>query len=237
MKKLFLLFLPFLLALALPAAGAEQVITYFNIQYDLDSATTTYCSVTGPHDGYGTVTSSGTTVTGSASDSFTGLAATDVLLVGTQMATITAVASGTSLTVSAAPTTAFAAQPWKWYDTTCGTAATNGWVNVSGWNDKTAIIQVEAGATTSNSLDVVWECKGSSPVSSALQVFPDNWPSGVGTVAVTSFLDANFGTKQGRRAIRIPEPWSECRIGMLLTDDSSDATIEDITAYIIGIKE
>lgn len=242
MKRFLLTFL-MAFVFALPAEAADQIIRYFTSHYDLDSATTTYCYMDGPHDGSGTVTSVGTTVTGSADDSFTPLKATDSIVVFQGVSgdsggkNVTAVASGTSMTIRNAPTVAYAADPWVYYQLNCGTAVTDGWVDVQGWTDKTIVVGVEAGASTGNSINVVWECRVAAIDSQPYQVFPDNWPAGVGTAAVTNFLDANVGTKQARRAVRIPEPWSECRVGMIITDDAGDAVPEEVTAYIVGLKE
>jgi hypothetical protein len=217
------------------------------MKYDVDSATMTYCKVDGPFSGKGKVSTTGssTTVVGSSSESFSTLAAGDVLRVQTgtsardiTVVAVTAVASATSLTIVTAQNWS-AGYAWSYWDQTCGTAATDGWVDLSGLSDRTIVVSYEAGTTGGGGIDVVWECKGASVLSEEVQVYPDNWPSDVGTALEVNFADAAVGTKQARRAVRVPEPWSQCRVGLALqaTDDAADAVLEEVNVEVMGLAQ
>jgi hypothetical protein len=247
------------LVLALLAAVAvwadEQRTAVVAIRYDLDSVgTLIYCRSVGQNGSpYGPpisvagrlVTSgSSTTVTtvGGASNAFGPMAAGDVLIVnraGTiDTAVITAKATDNSVTVDAAVNwdNSAAGYAATWRDTQCGTAITDGWIDVSGATRITFNTEFNRGDIDNFSFRV--ECRTGAQDANPVRAFPSATSScGSGTLATghCDFAAALAGI-DGRFSVVAYEPWNSCRIGMKAkTSDASDAgaNLEQIGASIV----
>lgn len=178
MRKLVLALLG-LLVVAAPAA-AQQSMAWSLYAYDVSAASYTYCVLAGQNgDPFGEpllgpsrikTDGSNTTVTEVVTDSlpFAALAVGDVIQVRrggvTDRVSITAKASGASITVSSAVNWAgggveaggSAGVDFRWLDLSCGTADTNGWIGVGTFQT----VQTELDWVTKNaaSLDMQTEC-------------------------------------------------------------------------------
>ncbi len=251
MRKV-LLFLAALAALAAPV-GAQPVKDFFaGLEYDVDSATLTYCATAGPNTGDQLIMSSGggssanlvPSVAGSAP--FTGMAVGDVLKItmstGVSPSTyayrvIITYTSANAVTVDSVITIA-AGTSWSWYRNTCGTGATAGWFSVPAAALRmAATVLFEQGDITA--LVARWECR---PVGSASIVilYPgEGADCGLGatfSVDRCSWPAAQAGTATGSLTVVDDAPqFAACRVGLAYTGaDASDAaaTLEKVTVSV-----
>ena len=246
MKRL-LLTVAALLVGVLPVNAQEFASANFTLKYNLDATTTTYCVLRGNNDvtrpegdwkvGTSHLKTSGsaTAVTENTTDAepFRDLAVGDVISANGLTRVITAKTDNSNITVDSEVNWA-AGFPFTWLDLDCGTTSTDGWMDVSNFTNRTIIFQLEQANVDTNGIDVNWQCKGTYNGAEAVQVFPDN-SSGA---AVTNFLEGVAASLEGRKAINIPEPWTECRVGLVINtaDDGDDtgANAEQITVGFIG---
>lgn len=233
---------------ALPAIAQGPSSASFMVLYDLDATAVTYCRVTGS-DGspFGTwipgggkivtVNSSATTDEVIDNDPFTPVSAGDLLQVdlgtGPQNVLLRAVAVRTSasqVTVGAAWNidNSDAGYNFGWKKTTCGTAATSGWISVAGFNKFTltfSLIQISA----TGGVDVQMQCRGQDVGAQPVQVFPS-----CTTGACNTFQNYTTAGIASSTTVVGNEPWGECRIGVKIgsADDGGDLTTnaEQITA-------
>ncbi len=232
-----LLALAALLTLA-PAAGAEQAKAYFQTNYDLDATSYTYCVTTGkngdpfgaPREGNSAVTAAAsTTVAATTANTFPFLFVSvgDVLFFKDTVGAVTvryvtARASGDSITVDASTTVT--AANFTFLKVSCGTAVTDGWINVAGWKTKKISTYIEQMNVTGG-IDVRWECRDATIDSQIVQVYPASGANNYTTAGITS------GT-----SVVIEEPWDACRIGYKIgsADDGGDLTTntEQIHAWL-----
>lgn len=232
---------------ALPARA--QSTASFMVLYDLDATAVTYCRVTGSDGspfgtwipGGGKIFTSGSSATTSevlaSSNPFTPVSVSDVVQVdlgtGPQNVLLRAVAaraSAAQITVGAAWNidNSSAGYNFGWKKTTCGTAATSGWISVAGFNKFTltfSLIQISA----TGGVDVQMQCRGQDVGAQPVQVFPS-----CTTGACNTFQNYTTAGIASSTTVVGNEPWGECRIGVKIgsADDGGDFTTnaEQITA-------
>lgn len=236
MKKLLLAALLCLPGLAW--AGSVDSAS-FNIQYRLDATTATYCVVKGKAGdpfrgsipGPSTITTSGsstTTTEGVASAApFTLLAVGDVISVSSPDGTtanrvITAKASGSSITVDTAWDLSTAV-PFSWWDVTCGTTASDGWIDVAG-ADRVAITFEIDQLNVTGGIDMQIQCRASGISSSPVQVFPTCSSGSCATVQ--NYTTAGIASST---TVVLEVPYSTCRVGIFIhtSDDGGDLTTNE----------
>lgn len=243
MRKLWLLAL---VLLAAPSWAQGVRSANYATRYDLDDAALTYCRMTGSNaDPYGSArtvnklietSGSSTTVTAVTSGAlpFADLGVDDVIFVRTSttnvdMRVIAAKASGDSITIdTAVDWSAGDGFQFSWYDTTCGTGATDGWIDVSGLSeDKVITISWDQGDLV---VGLLWqiECMTSGLDPKANKVYPgEGADCGGGTLTSGQCLIAvaDMNSTAARVAVQIPEFEGSCRVGILRSgNDTADTT-------------
>jgi hypothetical protein len=255
-------FLLFALALAwATTASAQQRSASFAHLYDADSTSLTYCVMAGQNDDpFGeplvgkskikTAAGAGsTTVTEFTTDAlpFAPLSVGDTIIVSdnsaipvTQTVIVTAKASGASITVSSAVDLDNAAgHDFRWLKQTCGTAITNGWINVEDSPTVSMTVQYEQGDLTG--LRVRWECIPKGVGAAAVIVYPgQSSDCGLGGTLSTDRCD--FATPGVTARLMVgwtDNTFQKCRMGLAYhTADASDAAaaLEQVTATLIKSK-
>jgi hypothetical protein len=116
-----------------------------------------------------------------------------------------------------------------WYKNRCGTAATDGWIDVSAGTIKRFNVKLEQGDI--DGLDWRIECKGSELDAQPEVVYPGTattcGPAGASTVTggYCRFANAVKATSDGRASVRDETPWAACRIGVKFqSTDASETT-------------
>lgn len=249
MRKL--LFIPAVLLAA--NAYAQNVLTgTYVTNYDLDATSYTYCVTTGqnggpfdppiPGNGRLTTVGSSTTVTGvtDSADSFGPVSVGDVLYIATAPQTnviryVTARASADSITVNSAISLAAAGSAFSWMKVTCGTGASNGWINMSAYAGKKLSLEITQMVATGG-VDFKFECRDNTAVSTVHQVYPGETDA-CGTNATLSSGICNVATATTGTwdlVFSPEEQWDACRVGVLIhtADDGDDLTTN---AEIINI--
>lgn len=257
MVRRFLLL--FLALLAVPVSAQSVRVANYAARYDLDAAALTYCRVTGANgDPYAGVRSGGgklietsgssTTVTAvtALSVPFANLGVDDIIFVRTSttnvdMRVIAAKASGDSITIdTAVDWSAGDGFQFTWFDTVCGTAATDGWIDVSGLSgDKIISISWDQGDLATGLLWQI-ECQTPGLDPRANKVYPgESADCGGGTLTSGQCLIAvaDMGTTAARVSVLIPEQEGSCRVGILRSgNDTADTTTnrEQISIAVRG---
>ncbi len=261
MTRLGRLLLTLLMVVGCAAPGLAQSVTAnFAHLYDVDSASLTYCVVTGqngdpfgaPRPGSSNIKTTGTSTTVTEFTSgalpFADLSVGDTIIVPkdnsaiptTQTVIITAKASGASITVSTALTlTGTLGHPFTWMKQTCGTAITNGWVTVSSMSTVALTVQYDQGDL--DGLRVRWECRPAGIGAQPVIVYPGE-SSDCGLGGTLSTDRCNFATAgvTARLTVLVEgNPFNQCRIGLAYAAaDASDAAanLEQVTATVTKIK-
>lgn len=248
-----------LLALALlaaPAVAQERRSASFMNLYDVDSGTLNYCVMrgyggdpfAGPIPGPSRIETSGssTTVTEvtTGDNPFNDLAVGDTIIVdrgqgNVDTVVVVAKASAASITVSSAVNweNGTTGRSWSWYDQTCGTGATNGWINV-GEPIINMTIQYEQGDL--DALLVRWECKTSAVGAAPVVLYPgESDGCGGGTLASGHCSFTTPGITSRLSVVDTASSFSQCRLGVAYaTTDTSDATtdLEQVTGTITLVR-
>jgi len=249
MKKIFALTI-LAAVLAIPAFSQQEMqAANFTYIYDVDSATATYCNLTGmdgdPYGpwipGKGTIETSGssTTITGvvAADDVFEPVGVGDAIqvVVGrtTYYLTVVTNADNDTITVNTAVDLS-AGYVWSWKNLTCGTAVTNGWVTVAGYDTITMGVHYVAGDL--DTLDVFWECRTGALGAQPQRVYPGvSSDCGDGTLSGTVCKMSTAGQDLTYRIEDNAGTFHECRIGLAYgSTDASDAgaNLEQVTATV-----
>lgn len=214
------------LGLASVSLADQPIPGLFTYKYDLESTTITYCKTVGPIQGKGLITSSGTALTGSQTDSFTAtqLAENDVIVsnvAGTrQFLLVYSVTDGNDLVLVSAPGTALTSAQWEYYDTQCGTGATDGWVSFKGYEPGSSITFQPDQFSATGGVDVRIECRGSYIGALSNQVFPEcdsgecATEQNYTTAGITSTTQLSLQESQG-----------ECRVGLQIVTGDDSITI------------
>jgi hypothetical protein len=236
--------------LALPGRADEDRTANVMVRFDVDSATATYCRVTGQGGdpmgaslpGPDRVTTSGSSTTVTSAAGFGDLDADDIIIVSRALTTgvtdvrrvVGAPATTSSLTIDAAIdwTGGFA---WRYLKQTCGTGTTDGVIDVSGRTKKRFEVAFEQGDI--DGLEWRLECRGAGIGATWQVVFPGAATAcGAGSVAsgYCRFATATAGIA-GRYSVVDEAPWQSCRIGFKYqSSDASDAAgaLEIVNASI-----
>jgi hypothetical protein len=259
MKKALLLVaaLAAFVSVAIAAPQVQKTATFAYL-YDVDSATLTYCVMTGQNgDPYGQArvvnarikttggpTTTVTEFTGS-SNPFTDLAVGDTILVTDsagvrQQLEIVARASAASITVSSSVTLELAAgHPFTWLKQTCGTAASDGWIYVGNASQVAMTVQYEQGDL--GGLRVRWECKPNAIGAAPVIVYPgESSDCGIGGTLSTDRCNFATAGETARLTVVVdPNPFAYCRVGLAyVTSDTSDAAanLEKVTASLVAVQ-
>ena len=243
MKKLTLL-LSFLFLAVTGAYGQESNFANFNVAYDVDSTSATYCRVLGangnpygpPIQGQAQIETVGsnTTVTAVTASTvpFALLDVGDVVFVryptgSTDTRIIIAKASGDSVTVNSAINLDIdGGYAFTWKNTVCGTAITDGWIDVSGSASTSFTIQYDQGDL--GSFDARIECKGSFNEPQPVQVFPTCTAGACNTFQ--SYTTVGIASRT--TYVVVDPSYSSCRVAVkYTTSDASDAgaNLESVT--------
>ncbi len=248
-----------LLLIATPVAAQDVRTAQFATRYDLDAAALTYCVVSGAsgnpfagdRSGGGKLietSGSSTTVTAFTAGAlpFADLGVDDVIFVRTSstnvdMRVVAAKASGDSITIdTAVDWSAGDGLPFTWRKTTCGTASTSGWIDMSALSDdKVITLQWDQGDLATGLLWQI-ECKTQGYDQRANKVYPgENADCGGGTLTTGQCLIAvaDVGTTPARVSVWLPEYESACRVGILRSgNDTADTTTnrEQVSISLAG---
>jgi hypothetical protein len=235
--------------------SSEQRSANFSYNYDVDSATLTYVRLLGQNGdafggsilGPGTIktTGSSTTVDENVSGAlpFTNINVGDVIVVSrsttvSEIRVVTAKASGASITVDIAVDWS-AGFSWRWYDQQSGTTATDGWLDVGGYDSVAMTVQYEQGDL--DGLRVRWECRAQTIGAAPVIVYPGE-SSDCGLGGTLSTDRCNFATAgvTARLTVAVdPNVFSSCRVGLAFAaTDTSDAgaNIEQVTVSVVKVK-
>lgn len=235
--------------LLLPQAFADDFrYTVMTLQYDLDSTSTIYCRVGGPQKGTGKIQTTGAsqnvTESTTGNNPFAAIRAGDVLEVDTtplaaaspnDFAYIITRTDSANVVVNPAVTWT-GGYPFTYWTQDCGTAITDGWVDVSGLFDAKITVAIQQMAATSVSWRI--ECKDNTPDTTPNIVYPgDSSDCGPGTLTSGYCVYTSATDFAGTHAVYIPEIEGACRVGMKIdTDDGGDLTTnaEQITIALSG---
>jgi hypothetical protein len=252
MRKL--LVIPALLLAATVSAQDVRTATY-NFNYDLDSTSYTYCVAVGvdgspwsapiPGVGRAETSASSTTVTGvtGAANSFGPVSTGDIIYFQTAggAAIIRYVASNAdddTITVNAAVNLDVdGGYAFSFLKVTCGTAATDGWIDVSGYAGKKISLEITQMVATGG-VDFKFECRDNTTVSTAHQVYPgESSDCGTNGTLTSGVCNVATGTTGTWDLIFSPEEqWDACRVGVKIgsADDGGDLTTnaEIINTYV-----
>lgn len=224
--------------------------------YDLDATDYTYCVTTGntggawdPNiPGKGNVETSGssTTVTGvtGAADSFGPPAAGDIVFFkkndgSVLIRYIVTNADADTITVNTAvDLDVTGGVAWEWRKVTCGTGATNGWIDLAGFTGKKISLEITQMVATGG-VDFKFECRDNTYVSTSHVVYPgESSDCGVnGTLASAVCNVASGATGSWDLVFTPEEQWDACRVGVKIgsADDGDDLTTnaEIINIYLV----
>jgi hypothetical protein len=248
MKRLLIL----LLLLATPALADESVFGYFTVRYDLDATSITYCRSEGqrgdpfapnkPNDYLVDNAGSETAVTSATAgeDVFLGMAAGDVIFITVDQVVyprgIVTYTDTENIVVDEAIDLSGSDYPITWRRNNCGTAVTDGWLDIGNQNDVTITFFLKQYVGDGNGLDIRVEGTVESPdgTTNLVQLWPTGKTVG-GAATVQNFTTAGIATNI---MINVPEPVQKVRIGMLhnTADDGGDLTTnaEQITGIVHG---
>lgn len=250
MKRLTLVLA--MLLLATPVMAQQVRLGYMALRYDLDATSITYCRSEGKNgDPFGPPMSrdylvdnagSETAVTSATADQdvFLGMARGDVMFI-----TVAAVqyprgvltyTDTENIVVDEAIDLSAADYPFTWRRNNCGTAVTDGWVNIGGMDDVTVGIFLKQYVGDGNGIDFRLEGTVQTPdgTTNIVQLWPtDKTVDGAATVQniLNTGITANI-------FINVQEPIDQIRLGMFhnTADDGADLTTnaEQITAVVFG---
>lgn len=261
MKRSILAWALGLLALCAPLAAPQSVSGNLAHQYDVDSASLTYCVLTGQNDdpfatarvGTAAIKTVGTSTTvaelTASTNPFASLSVGDTLIVTRdasaipvpQTVTIIAKASAASITVSGAGLTLTGSlgHQFTWLKQTCGTTTSSGWATVSGYALVSMTLQYDQGDL--DGLRVRWECRPAGVGVQPVIIYPGE-SSDCGLGGTLSTDRCNFATAgvTSRLTVLVEgNPFAQCRVGLAFAaTDTSDAgaAIEQVTVAITRVK-
>lgn len=244
-KDLVTWFVFTLFLLGMTAVFADDAVktANFTYNYDVDSTSLTYCRLEGQNNdpfsgaipGRSRIKTTGSSATvaeyTTGGAPFTDVAVGDVLIVPVAgvptFRNVIAKASAASITVDVAINlSAAGGYTWTFRKAICGTAVTDGWIDVKGANYVLLTSQFEQGDITS--LRVRFECKTDGLGAEPVIVYPgESSDCGIGGTLSTDrcdFANASKGINSRLSVVLSPAGYSMCRIGFAYdTADASDA--------------
>lgn len=240
------------LALALLGApllwGAEDATALYMYKYDVDSTDVAWCRMLGQQGspfggsipGPGRIKTSGSSVTITSQTaldySFAGVNVGDMLEIRTAPDTVAlrkviTNADDDTVTVDSAITLSDVAYRFLRQD--CGTAATSGWIDLSGYTNRNITIQYDQGDL--GSLDIQVQCKPNFPGAAPIQIFPSCTVGACATYQAYTTVGL-----ASRTSVEIGTPFGSCRVGFKYsTSDASEAgaNLEQVTVGVQAQRE
>jgi hypothetical protein len=234
------------LALAASAVLAQVPPTVFIpivSSHDYDSATPTSCLLGPLVTGLGSVSTSGSsaTLTASRTTSFTSTITADAELIlqgpaggASVVAKVDSVTDGDTLVMRDAITVA-AGTAWSFRNVTCGTGAGAGWFGVTNVTpSRSWTLKVNQIALASGSMAVTLRCRPNSQWAGlGTLVYPETGASGseCATGLFTTTADCTINDNDIR--------FNQCRWLVALTDDAGDLTTnrEQVTIAVTGSQQ
>lgn len=240
-KKLITLGLLGIMTIPQVAFSAEPRTANLFVLYDLDATDLTFCRVTGKtgsaYDTTGIkvekyISTSGSSTTTSEvtdTDPFSGLAVNDLLFVDQAPGTISTLLRAIAVATSASAVVVNSAwdienggtgYTFSYFDQTCGTGATDGWVDVEG-NSQVEVTFAMEQVNVTGGVDLQIQCRKSGLNPQAVQVFPS---------CTTGSCDTyqNYTTAGIASSTTVVDTasWSQCRVGLKIgsADDGGDLT-------------
>jgi hypothetical protein len=241
--------------LAIPALA--QNVANFAYEYDVDSATLTYCRLAGrnnnpfegpiPGRGQAETTGSDTAINGlrDADDSFTFIEVGDVLQfipVGAsspELRVVTAVTDVDNITVNSAVDLT-GGVTWAYWDLQCGTSLSDGWIDVrygttsnqhTGWGIG---VQYNAGDLTGG-LAMRVECVDGSLNTQPVIVYPGEG-DGCGIGGTLGGNQCEFATPGIDARITVVNDfnvYTSCRVGLAAVTSDTDGTVETVNVSVV----
>lgn len=229
------------LASALPAAAGSDQTANFAILYGLDSTDPIYCVVTGnngsPFGGpiqslknITTTGSSATTDAVTASDApFKSVVAGDLLMVAkpdgtTLLRVVISKASNDQVVVNSAwDLSQTGGWGFTYLKTTCGTAATDGWIDVSNADSFDITFELDQ-VNATGGINMRVECLAAGVNASPVQVFPACSSGACDTVQ--NYTTAGIASAT---TVAVSFPFQKCRVGIDIhtADDGGDLTTNE----------
>lgn len=240
------------------SAQAQEQVANFTLLYDLDATAITYCRVTNlngdpfglPIDvaiGDGKLKTSGSSTTVVDNTTSTGVfrdaAVGDVIVAktgvdATKYGVIVAKASSSSITIHSARNWS-AGYRFGLLRTTCGTAATDGWIDIpSGYEDRTIGFHLQQISGVTGGIDYRIECKNGYQGADPNPVYPGSSSAtcGGGTNASGFCNFTTAGITTGNLDVVVSEAHRSCRVGLLIhTSESAEAAEADNERITIGL--
>jgi hypothetical protein len=233
-----------LLLMAVPALAqdGQHKAANFNYKYDVASATTTYCTMSGVGgdpfatsiSGPGQVSTAGSVVTVDGTvgqDAFRNVEIGDLFSVrlsngNTENRVVVTNADDDTITVDTAID--LPGNVWTYKTSTCGTTAADGWISVAGYSIVQLGFQYDAGDVTAASMTM--ECRSGALEAAPVRVYP-----GVGSDCGDGTLNGavcEFTVVGSVIAFKIANnAFSACRVGVAwVTADGG--TRDELTATL-----
>lgn len=230
--------------------GAEDATALYMYKYDVDSDSVAYCRLVGQqgspfggsNSGAGRIKTSGSSTTISSNTaldySFAGVDVGDLISIqtspgATALRTVVTNADDDTITVDTAINLT-SGVAYRYWESQCGTGATDGWIDLSGYTNRNITIQYEQG-DLATSLDIQVQCKLNFPGSEPVQVFPSCTVGSCGTYQ--AYATPGIAS---RTSVEIGTPFGACRVGFKRTGaDTSDAgaNIEQVTIGLQAQRE
>lgn len=226
---------------ALPAAAGSDQTANFAILYGLDSTDPIYCVVTGnngnpfggPIQGLKNITTTGSSATTdavTASDApFKSVVAGDLLMVAkpdgtTLLRVVISKASNDQVVVNSAwDLSQTGGWGFTYLKTICGTAATDGWIDVSNADSFDITFELDQ-VNATGGVNVQVQCMTAGVNASPVQVFPACTSGSCNTVQ-------NYATAgvAGATTVAVSFPYQKCRVAVDIAtaDDGDDLTTNE----------
>lgn len=246
-KRLLIIFMALI---PLSSWAVEERVTNLAYNWDLDSTTVLYPSLVGESGQWSTAIRSNVPITISSSNGnvtattaltapFTGMGVGDVVIVrypdnSVDTRVIITFTDTDTIVVNSAFTTSTVGIAFKWLNFSTGATANDGWVAMSGLEEKSITFQLDQ-VNVTGGIDMRIECQDDGIGATPVQVFP-SCASG----ACNTYQNYTTAGITSRTKVVIYEPWGKCRLGAKIgsADDGGDLTTnaEQITVIVSGTK-
>lgn len=245
LRRLFATAALIITALSAPTVEAQQSWRVGVLAYELDSDADIYCTssssdwVTGTSQ-IETSGSSTTTVASNASTDtpFDAISVGDHIQAGGLVRRVTAKASATSITVSAAWNLGTAGVGWQYLHYTCGTTTADGWMSIAQFTSWDVCVEIEQMNATG--IGVRFEAMTGVPLTNPVHLYPPTSGTtaacGQGTQA-SGYCSFTAAGASSRLCYSSTAPFAAVRVALNIdTDDGGDtgANAESINVYVLG---